>query len=259
MVNTAVRAARLAGKIILSYLDRLDQRDISSKGQRDFVTRADHEAEAAILDIVCGAYPEHGGIAEESGERAGGEYTWVIDPLDGTTNFIHGYPHFAVSIGVLRNGRPEHGVVFDPHRNDLFCATRGDGAQLNDRRIRASRLQHLHDALLVTGFPIRRSDLIDPWMRTFRALLPQAGGIRRSGSAALDLAYVAAGRFDGFWEFGLQPWDMAAGALLIREAGGLIADLDGGQDFLATGEVVSANPQIFNELLRRINERARRN
>ncbi len=255
MVNTAIRAAREAGKIILSYLGRLDSHDISSKGQRDFVTRADQDAEAAIVDVVCSAYPEHGVIAEESGEKPGGEYTWVIDPLDGTTNFIHGYPHFCVSIAVLRNGQPEHGVIFDPHRGDLFCASRGGGAQLNDRRIRTTRHKRLNEALLVTGFPIRRSDLIDPWMRTFRALLPQAGGIRRTGSAALDLAYVAAGRFDGFWEFGLHPWDMAAGALLVREAGGLIADLDGGQNFLSTGNVVSANPYIFNELLHRINDR----
>jgi myo-inositol-1(or 4)-monophosphatase len=174
----------------------------------------------------------------------------VIDPLDGTTNFIHGFPQFAVSIAVLKGSTIEHGVIYDPLRNELFTSSRGQGAQLNDRRIRVSNCGLLELALLGTGFPFRELDRLDQWVKAFRTLTRRSAGIRRTGSAALDLAYVAAGRMDGFWEFGLQPWDMAAGALLIREAGGLISDPAGSQDFLDSGNVVTANPRIFNDLLR---------
>ncbi len=250
MLNTAVRAARQSGRIILMHYDRLDRIEVTQKGRNDFVSQADTEAEEIALEILLKAYPEHGVVAEESGRREGGEYTWVIDPLDGTTNFIHGFPQFAVSIAVLKGSTIEHGVIYDPLRNELFTSSRGQGAQLNDRRIRVSNCGLLELALLGTGFPFRELDRLDQWVKAFRTLTRRSAGIRRTGSAALDLAYVAAGRMDGFWEFGLQPWDMAAGALLIREAGGLISDPAGSQDFLDSGNVVTANPRIFNDLLR---------
>jgi myo-inositol-1(or 4)-monophosphatase len=250
MLNTAVRAARQSARIILLPYDRLDRIEVTQKGRNDFVSQADTEAEEIALEILLKAYPEHGVVAEESGRREGGEYTWVIDPLDGTTNFIHGFPQFAVSIAVLKGSTIEHGVIYDPLRNELFTSSRGQGAQLNDRRIRVSNCGLLELALLGTGFPFRELDRLDQWVKAFRTLTRRSAGIRRTGSAALDLAYVAAGRMDGFWEFGLQPWDMAAGALLIREAGGLISDPAGSQDFLDSGNVVTANPRIFNDLLR---------
>ena len=250
MLNTAVRAARQSARIILMHYDRLDRIEVIQKGRNDFVSQADTEAEEIALEILLKAYPEHGVVAEESGRREGGEYTWVIDPLDGTTNFIHGFPQFAVSIAVLKGSTIEHGVIYDPLRNELFTSSRGQGAQLNDRRIRVSNCGLLELALLGTGFPFRELDRLDQWVKAFRTLTRRSAGIRRTGSAALDLAYVAAGRMDGFWEFGLQPWDMAAGALLIREAGGLISDPAGSQDFLDSGNVVTANPRIFNDLLR---------
>ena len=250
MLNTAVRAARQSARIILMHYDRLDRIEVTQKGRNDFVSQADTEAEEIALEILLKAYPEHGVVAEESGRREGGEYPWVIDPLDGTTNFIHGFPQFAVSIAVLKGSTIEHGVIYDPLRNELFTSSRGQGAQLNDRRIRVSNCGLLELALLGTGFPFRELDRLDQWVKAFRTLTRRSAGIRRTGSAALDLAYVAAGRMDGFWEFGLQPWDMAAGALLIREAGGLISDPAGSQDFLDSGNVVTANPRIFNDLLR---------
>ena len=250
MLNTAVRAARQSARIILMHYDRLDRIEVTQKGRNDFVSQADTEAEEIALEILLKAYPEHGVVAEESGRREGGEYTWVIDPLDGTTNFIHGFPQFAISIAVLKGSTIEHGVIYDPLRNELFTSSRGQGAQLNDRRIRVSNCGLLELALLGTGFPFRELDRLDQWVKAFRTLTRRSAGIRRTGSAALDLAYVAAGRMDGFWEFGLQPWDMAAGALLIREAGGLISDPAGSQDFLDSGNVVTANPRIFNDLLR---------
>jgi myo-inositol-1(or 4)-monophosphatase len=229
------------------YFDQLDRLEYSSKGRNDYVSQADVEAERAVLDVLTRAYPDHGIIAEESGEREGSEYTWVIDPLDGTTNFLHGFPMFAVSVAVTRGGVLEHGVVYDPLHDEMFTASRGEGAQLNGKRLRVSTTRQLAPSLLGTGFPFRDLGIIEPWMRSFQSLLPKTSGIRRAGAAALDLAYVAAGRLDGFWEFGLKPWDMAAGALLIREAGGLVADVSGGQDFLENGNLVAANPLIFEE------------
>ena len=257
MLNTAIAAARLASRIILMHLDHLDRIEIHSKGHNNFVTQVDREAEAAILDVLLKAYPDHGVLAEESGAQSGNDYTWIIDPLDGTTNFIHGYPQFGISIAVTRQGRIEHGVVFDPLRDELFTASRGEGARLNDRRIRVSSTQHLDRALLGTGFPVRAIEKIDPWLKTFCALLPKASGIRRPGAATLDLAHVAAGRFDGFWEMGLKPWDMAAGIILVREAGGLVADFNGGQEFLESGNIVAANSLLFNDLLRVVHDRSR--
>ena len=247
MLHTAVRSVREGGRVILMYFNQLDRLEYSSKGRNDYVSQADVEAERAVLDVLTRAYPDHGIIAEESGEREGSEYTWVIDPLDGTTNFLHGFPMFAVSVAVKRAGVLEHGVVYDPLHDEMFTASRGEGAQLNGKRIRVSTTRKLAPSLLGTGFPFRDLGIIEPWMRSFQSLLPKTSGIRRAGAAALDLAYVAAGRLDGFWEFGLKPWDMAAGALLIREAGGLVADVSGGQDFLESGNLVSANPLIFEE------------
>ena len=247
MLHTAVRSVREAGRVILMYFNQLDRLEYSSKGRNDYVSQADVEAERAVLDVLTRAYPDHGIIAEESGEREGSEYTWVIDPLDGTTNFLHGFPMFAVSVAVKRAGVLEHGVVYDPLHDEMFTASRGEGAQLNGKRIRVSTTRKLAPSLLGTGFPFRDLGIIEPWMRSFQSLLPKTSGIRRAGAAALDLAYVAAGRLDGFWEFGLKPWDMAAGALLIREAGGLVADVSGGQDFLENGNLVAANPLIFEE------------
>ena len=247
MLHTAVRSVREGGRVILMYFNQLDRLEYSSKGRNDYVSQADVEAERAVLDVLTRAYPDHGIIAEESGEREGSEYTWIIDPLDGTTNFLHGFPMFAVSVAVKRGGVLEHGVVYDPLHDEMFTASRGEGAQLNGKRLRVSTTRQLAPSLLGTGFPFRDLGIIEPWMRSFQSLLPKTSGIRRAGAAALDLAYVAAGRLDGFWEFGLKPWDMAAGALLIREAGGLVADVSGGQDFLESGNLVSANPLIFEE------------
>ena len=215
MLHTAVRSVREGGRVILMYLTQLDRREYSSIGRNDFVSQADIEAERAVLDVLTHAYPEHGVLAEESGPQEGSEYTWVIDPLDGTTNFLHGFPMFAVSVAAMRNGILEHGVVYDPLRDEMFTASRGEGAQLNGKRLRVSSTRQLTPALLGTGFPFRDLSIMDPWMRSFQSLVPKTAGIRRAGAAALDLAYVAAGRLDGFWEFGLKPWDMAAGALSV--------------------------------------------
>ena len=257
LLTTAVRCARFAGNVILKHLDQLDRIEIETKGRFDYVSEVDTMAERQITDHITRTYPDHGIVAEESGSRGeSNEYVWIIDPLDGTTNFIHGYPQFAVSIAVTRRGTLEHAVVFQPVSNELFVASRGQGAQLNNRRIRCSQVRSLDHALLGTGFPVKRLDLLDPWLKTFRAALPRCNGIRRSGSAAMDLANLAAGRLDGFWELGLSPWDMAAGALLVREAGGLLADNAGGQDYLTNGNIVAAAPALFNQFLNLIRSRA---
>lgn len=249
MLNIAIKAARRAGSIILRYIDHLERLAIETKGRNDFVSEVDREAEAEIVRVILGAYPNHGILAEESGRQRGDEYQWIIDPLDGTTNYLHGYPHFAVSIGLMHRDRLEQAVVFDPLRNELFTATRGQGAQFNDRRMRVSRVGSLKFALLGTGFPFRAEQHLEVWINTFRTLLTQTSGVRRAGSAALDLAHVACGRLDGFWEIGLSAWDIAAGALLIEEAGGLISDFAGGQEFLQTGNVVAGNPQVYAKIL----------
>ncbi len=252
MLNIAIRAARKAGDVIARSLDTVDRLDVVSKSRNDFVSEVDQRAEQEIISILRKAFPDHAILAEESGNQAGNDYQWIIDPLDGTTNFLHGFPQFAVSIGLLHKGRIEVGVVYDPLRQELFCASRGNGAMLNDRRIRVSARKGLEGALLGTGFPFKEMTHLDCYLATFKALLPKTAGIRRPGSAALDLAYVAAGRLDGFWEIGLQPWDMAAGTLLIQEAGGLVTDFAGGSDFLATGNVVAGAPKVFHALLQTI-------
>jgi myo-inositol-1(or 4)-monophosphatase len=251
-LNIAIKAARRAGSVIMRNLDRLDRLTIESKGSNDFVTEVDRQAEAEIIQILRTAYPDHAILAEETGAQKGNDFLWIIDPLDGTTNFLHGYPQFGVSIALQHKGRLEQAVVFDPHKNELYTATRGAGAQLNDRRIRVSPVTDLSYALLGTGFPFRQTQNLEVWINTLRELLPNVSGVRRAGSASLDLAHVACGRFDGFWEFGLSAWDMAAGCLLIQEAGGLVSDFGGGQDYLTTGNVLAGNPRIHAELLRRI-------
>ncbi len=250
VLNIAVRAARRAGSIINRAALDGTPLEVRSKRANDFVTRVDGAAEQAIIEIVRKAYPDHAFLAEESGKTEGqAEYTWVIDPLDGTTNFIHGFPQYCISIGVQHRGQLAHGVVYDPTRNELFTASKGRGAFLNDRRIRVSKCAKLEGALVGTGFPYRELGRVDFYLRQLKAMMEKAAGVRRAGAAALDLAYVACGRLDAFWELGLSPWDMAAGALLIQEAGGLVADPSGEQDYLASGDIVAATPKMFTQLL----------
>lgn len=252
MLNMAVRAARSAGNLIMRYVDRVDTLSVTAKKRNDFVSEVDRLAEEEIMRILRKAYPSHGILAEETGIQEGDEYVWVIDPLDGTTNFLHGFPQFAVSIALKHKGRIEQGVVYDPLRQELFTATRGTGAQLNDRRLRVSRQTGLEGALLGTGFPFKMQQHLDTYLATFKALFPQTAGIRRAGAASLDLAYVASGRLDGFWEIGLNEWDMAAGILLVQEAGGIVGDFSGGHEFLATGNIITGNPKVFAAIVKAI-------
>ena len=250
LLNIAVTAARAAGSIIVRYLDRVDTLDVATKHMNEFVTQVDREAEAIIIADIRKAYPHHAILAEESGAAGDNEYRWIIDPLDGTTNYLHGFPQFCVSIALEHRGRLDQGVVFDPLRQELFTASRGAGARLNDRRIRVSRQTTLEGSLLGTGFPFRGDYDLDTYLETMRALVPKSAGVRRAGAAALDLAYVAAGRLDGFWEFGLEPWDMAAGVLLIREAGGLVTDADGDEHYMESGNIVTGTPKMLRELIK---------
>lgn len=251
-LNIAVRAARSAGNVIIRNLGKLDTLAIHTKDRNDFVTEVDRQAEQEIIYTLRKAFPDHGILAEESGSQGGDEYQWIVDPLDGTTNFLHGFPQFAVSIAMRHKGRMEHGVIYDPLRQELFTASRGAGAMLNDQRIRVTKRKSLEGSLLGTGFPFKSQHHLDAYLDMFRALFPQTAGIRRAGSAALDLAYVAAGRLDGFWEIGLNIWDMAAGVLLIQEAGGLSSDFSGGHNHLESGNIVAGNPKLFAEILKTI-------
>ncbi len=249
MLNIATRAARAAGDIILRNIDKLDRLKVETKAQNDFVSQVDLKAEEVIIEALRTAYPEHGIIAEENGRfNEDSEYQWIIDPLDGTTNFLHGFPQFAVSIAMQRKGRLEIAVVYDPVKNELFTAAKGEGAQLNGRRLRTTAQKGLDGALLGTGFPFKHPQHLDTYLATFKAVHPTTAGIRRAGSAALDLAYVAAGRLDGFWELGLSPWDMAAGVLLIREAGGIVTDFSGEGNYLDTGNIVAAASKVYQPL-----------
>ncbi|MGD8742743.1 MAG: inositol-1-monophosphatase [Granulosicoccaceae bacterium] len=249
MLNIAVSAARKAGDLIMRYTDRIDTLKITNKARNDFVSEVDRMAEDAIIETIHKAYPDHAILAEESGKTSGNQYEWVIDPLDGTTNFLHGFPQFAVSIALREKGRLYQSVIYDPTRQELFTASRGNGAQLNNRRLRVTATRSLEGALIGTGFPFRHQQHLDAYLNMFRAIFPDTSGIRRAGAASLDLAYVAAGRLDGFWEIGLKEWDMAAGVLMIQEAGGLVGDFSGGHDFMQTGNVVTANPKLFKTLL----------
>lgn len=253
MLNVAVKAARAAGALINRASLDVEALRVGTKQANDFVTEVDHAAEAAIIDTLLGAYPDHGIWAEESGRREGkgrGKgHVWIIDPLDGTTNFIHGFPVYCVSIALMVDGRLEQAVVYDPTRNDLFTASKGRGAYLNDRRIRVAKRTRLSDCLLSTGFPFRPGDAYDTYLKMLGEMLPRVAGVRRPGSAALDLAYVAAGFADGFFELGLSPWDVAAGALLVTEAGGLVGNFTGEPDFLETRECMAGNPRIYGQLV----------
>ena len=251
MLNTAIKAARRAGAII-NRASLAGGFEVQTKRANDFVTEIDKAAEAAIIGIVRQAYPEHAILAEESGENLGGaknEYIWVIDPLDGTTNFIHGFPQYCVSIGVRFRGQIAHAVIYDPLKNELFTGSKGRGAFLNDRRVRVTKCAHLRDALIGTGFPFKELTRLDLYTKQLRTMMKSSAGVRRAGAAALDLAYVACGRLDGFWEMGLAKWDMAAGSLLVKEAGGLVGGLSGEDDWYESGDIVAATPKVFVQLL----------
>jgi myo-inositol-1(or 4)-monophosphatase len=252
MLNTAVKAARRAGNIILRASQNLDVIEVSSKGENDFVSEVDRAAEQAIMETLHRAYPGHAILAEESGDHGSSEYQWIVDPLDGTTNFLHGMPQYAVSIALAHKGSVTQAVVFDPVRNDLYTASKGAGAYLNDRRIRVSKRTRLEGALIGTGFPYSRMDHADAYLHMLRAVMQDTAGVRRPGAASLDLCYVAAGYYDAFWEIGLSPWDIAAGTLLITEAGGLVGDLRGESRYMKSGNIVAGNPRVFVQLLQLI-------
>lgn len=250
MLNIAIQAARNAGRIIVRFVDRLDTIDVNEKSRNDFVTQVDHLSEQKIIETIHRMYPDHAILAEESGYIEGNEDSiWVIDPLDGTTNFIHGFPQFAVSIAYRHRGRLEVGVIYDPLRQELYTAARGEGAQLNNRKIRVSQCKKLNTALIGTGFPYRKNHYFKSYINTFEAVFPETAGVRRAGSAALDLAYVAVGRLDGFWEISLKEWDIAAGVLLVKEAGGLVGDFHGEDHYMDNGNLIAANPKVYKALL----------
>ncbi|MBT9598682.1 MAG: inositol monophosphatase [Vitreoscilla sp.] len=252
MLNTAIKAARTAGAIINRASLDVDLLQVTAKSTNDFVTEVDQAAEQAIIETLLTAYPGHAILAEESGRTHGArhsDFLWIIDPLDGTTNFIHGFPAYCVSIALSFRGKVEQAVVYDPTRNDLFMASKGRGAFLNDKRLRVSKRNRLGDALIGTGFPFRKGDNLQRYMKMFETVAPHCAGLRRPGSAALDLCYVAAGWYDGFFETGLNPWDIAAGSLLITEAGGLIGNFTGEADFLHQREVVAGAPKIYGQLV----------
>lgn len=252
IMNIAVRAARSAGRILLRSLERVETLRVDQKSRNDFVSEVDWQAEQAIIQEIRGKYPQHAILAEESGVHQGNEFQWVIDPLDGTTNYLHGFPQFSVSIAFKHKERLEHGVVYDPLREEMFTASRGGGALLNDRKLRVSPRLGLEGALLGTGFPFRDQRFMQEYLSMLEALLRDTAGVRRTGSAALDFAYVAAGRLDGFWEIGLSQWDCAAGTLLVREAGGVVTDLAGGDRFLETGNMVAGSLKVHQAILEKV-------
>jgi|EP00389_Voromonas_pontica_P002464 myo-inositol-1(or 4)-monophosphatase len=249
MLNIAIRAARNAGTLIMRSLQHVEHLEITTKGRNDYVSEVDHQVEQEIIKVIKKAYPDHAIMAEESGNAGDSDTVWIIDPLDGTTNFLHGFPHFCVSIAVRIKGRVEHAVIYDPQRDELFTASRGEGAKLNDRRLRISKRRDLKGALLATGFPFKYPQHHDKYMASFEALFKQVADIRRAGSAALDLAYVAAGRLDGYWEIGLENWDLAAGLLLVEEAGGLVTDFAGNDNLFDKGNVIAAGFGVHKLML----------
>ncbi|HET7528333.1 MAG TPA: inositol monophosphatase family protein [Burkholderiaceae bacterium] len=260
MLNIAIKAARAAGAIINRAALDIDLLKVNVKGPNDFVSEVDRAAESAIIETLLQAYPDHGILAEESGSshgNRGSEYQWIIDPLDGTTNFLHGLPIYAVSIGLAHRDVVQQAVVYDPTRNDLFFASRGRGAFLNDRRLRVSKRTQLSDALVGTGFPFRRGDDFERYLQMMQQVMQRCAGVRRPGAAALDLCYVAAGWYDGFFESGLHPWDVAAGSLMVTEAGGLIGNFTGESQFLHQREVVAGNPKIYGQLVHLLSPFAR--
>jgi myo-inositol-1(or 4)-monophosphatase len=252
MINVAIKAARAAGAIINRAALDVEAVRISQKLVNDFVTDVDHAAEQIIIETLLAAYPGHGILAEESGQEHGAkdsEFVWIIDPLDGTTNFIHGLPVYCVSIALAVKGKVEQAVIYDPSRNDLFTATKGRGAYMNDRRLRVSKRIKLQECLISTGFPFRPSDDFNNYLRMMGDVMQRTAGLRRPGAAALDLAYVAAGFTDGFFETGLQPWDVAAGSLLVTEAGGLVGNFTGEPNFLDQHECLAGNPRVYGQLV----------
>ena len=252
MLNIAVKAARAAGSVINRAALDLEVLKVGSKGPNDFVSEVDRNAEAVIIETLLAAYPGHGILAEESGREHGSrdsEFVWIIDPLDGTTNFLHGFPVYAVSIALAYRNQVQQAVVYDPTRNDLFYASKGRGAFLNDRRLRVSKRTRLSDSLIGTGFPFRKGDNFKRYVKMFEQVMQSCAGLRRPGAAALDLCYVAAGYYDGFFETGLNPWDVAAGSLIITEAGGLIGNFTGDSDYLFQREVVAGNPKVYGQLV----------
>lgn len=256
MLNIAIRAARAAGDVIIKYIERIKDMPITQKGRNDFVTEVDQQAEEIIIETLLKSYPQHAILAEESGQKGEDDnpYLWIIDPLDGTTNYIHGFPSYVVSIALQSLGRMQHAVIYDPIQQELFTASRGTGAMLNNKRIRVSNQKQLQHSLLATGVPVRSQKCLPTYLATCKKLLPMIGDIRCTGSAALNLAYTACGRLDGFWEIGLKPWDIAAGALLIEETGGLISDLNGEDTYLKSGDIIAANPNIHGQMIKQIAE-----
>ncbi|MEA1990029.1 MAG: inositol monophosphatase family protein [Pseudomonadota bacterium] len=256
LLNIATQAARAAGGNILHHLDRIDQLNVEHKGKNDYVSEVDKEAENTIIQTIKKYYPEHDILAEESGitkqKQKPAEVRWIIDPLDGTTNFLHQFPQFCVSIAVEVKGKIQHAAIFDPVRDEMFTASRGSGAFLNNRRLRVSQQKSLENALLATGFPYHDFSYLDAYMESLKSFMTSTAGIRRAGSAALDLAYVACSRVDGFWEFNLKPWDIAAGALIVQEAGGLSTDFNGGDNYLNSGNIIATNPKLYKEMAQTI-------
>lgn len=252
-LNIAIKAARKAGNIILRYHNQIDTLTIENKALNDFVSEVDKMAEDAIIEEIKKAFPKHCILGEESGELLGDDkFKWIIDPLDGTTNYLHGFPQYAVSIALYENNEAIHAVVYDPFKEELFTASKGQGAYLNEQRIRTTNTKNFENTLIGTGFPFKAPQHLDAYLNMFKAIHPQVSGIRRAGSAALDLAYIAAGRMDGFWEIELNIWDIAAGALLVKEAGGYIGDFSGRDKFLTTGNVVAGNEKVFKAILKTI-------
>ena len=249
-LNIAIRAARAAGDSIVREMDHACDISIESKGTNDFVTEVDKNAEKIIINTIKNAYPNHAFLAEETGLSGEGDFLWIIDPLDGTTNFLHGFPHFAVSIALQHKGVLDQAVIYDPLKQELFTASKGTGALLNNKKIRVTSKKSLDGALLGTGFPYNNEKAVTHFIKSFKAFFPKVAGIRRAGVASLDLAYVACGRLDGFWEFALKPWDIAAGALIVQEAGGINVELMGEIDFMKTGNIISANPKMIKSMLK---------
>jgi myo-inositol-1(or 4)-monophosphatase len=259
MIHIALTAARKAGQLILGASERLDRLEVEEKGKNDFVSEVDRRAEEEIIYHIRKAHPDHAILGEESGYHAGSkgdsDYLWIIDPLDGTTNFLRGIPHYAISIACKYRGTLEHALIYDPNRDEAFSASRGRGAKLNDYRIRVTKRPNLDGALVGTGIPFcnHQQEQLPGYCQTLEAIAAETAGIRRAGSAALDLAYVATGRLDAFWESGLSEWDIAAGALLVQEAGGLVSDFKGGNHYLDSGDIVAGNPKCFKAVLKAVN------
>ena len=253
MINTAVKAARRAAAVINRASFDIDRIIVTEKNHKDFVTDVDQAAEQAIIEVLSKAYPDHAFLAEESGASKNAhdetEYTWIIDPIDGTTNFMHGFPQYSISIALSQRGVITQGVIYDPVRNDLFTATKGAGAYLNDKRIRVTKLDRIANALLATGYQTGSPKALDEYLKMYGIMAERSHGVRRAGSAALDLAYVACGRLDGFYEKGLKPWDIAAGTLLVTEAGGIVAEFNGESDYLYKGDIVAGSPKVFGQMI----------